>query len=291
MQSLANDYRLGWRPFLTLGRVSNLGTVWSNCLAAWALSGGGPAVHLLTLVCGMTCLYLGGMFLNDAFDVEHDRLHRPSRPIPSGLVNLSTAWKWAMLWLAAGVLLLVSLGPGPGLAAVLLALMIVVYDAVHKAAVFSPVLLGGCRCLLYWIAGVATPGGASGMAIWGGIVLGLYVTGLSFLARVESRKQRDPRWPCLLLAVPVGFALLANAGSYRLTAVLLSLGFVLWTGTALYYAYALTEPQLSRAVAALLAGIIWVDLLLVLAAPPGLAVILALLFLGTLVAQRSIPAS
>ena len=65
-----------WRTLLILGRVSNLPTVWSNCLAGWLLGGGGSGWKFFLLSLGGTCLYVGGLFLNDAFDVEFDRQYR-----------------------------------------------------------------------------------------------------------------------------------------------------------------------------------------------------------------------
>ena len=68
------------RTLLVLGRVSNLPTVWSNCLAGWWLGGGGNFGKLPLLLFGASALYTGGMFLNDAFDAESDRQRRPSGP-------------------------------------------------------------------------------------------------------------------------------------------------------------------------------------------------------------------
>lgn len=73
---------------LTLGRVANLPTVWSNCLAGWWLGGHENLGHLPLLFIGATLLYMGGAFLNDAFDAEYDRQHRRARPIPSGVISL-----------------------------------------------------------------------------------------------------------------------------------------------------------------------------------------------------------
>ena len=75
------------RALLVLGRVSNLPTVWSNCLAGWWLSGGGNFWKLPFLFFGAAFLYTGGMFLNDAFDAAFDRQRRSSRPIPSGKIS------------------------------------------------------------------------------------------------------------------------------------------------------------------------------------------------------------
>ena len=70
-----------FKAFLILGRISNLPTVWSNCLAAYILSEGGVSETVeiekfILLNLGATFLYLGGMFLNDAFDANFDRKHR-----------------------------------------------------------------------------------------------------------------------------------------------------------------------------------------------------------------------
>src|SRR5947199_6025840 len=92
-----------WRTLLDLGRVSNLPTVWSNCLAGWLLGGGGPAWRFALLCFGATCLYVGGMYLNDAFDVEFDREFRRDRPIPSGAISLQAVWRWRFHWLVLGM--------------------------------------------------------------------------------------------------------------------------------------------------------------------------------------------
>src|SRR6266478_3370591 len=94
------------RALLVLGRVSNLPTVWSNCLAGWLLAGGENRGSLPFLMAGATCLYIAGMFLNDAFDADFDRQHRKERPIPSGALPARTVWiTWFVLLTAQSVLL------------------------------------------------------------------------------------------------------------------------------------------------------------------------------------------
>ena len=56
--------------WLRLGRVSNLPTVWSNVLTGLALVGAlQPDASLLVLVLALSLFYVGGMYLNDAFDL------------------------------------------------------------------------------------------------------------------------------------------------------------------------------------------------------------------------------
>src|SRR5689334_25098030 len=76
------------RSLLLLGRVSNLPTVWSNCLAGWMLSEGGSWGRFALLGFAATCLYVGGMYLNDAFDSQVDRQHRPERPVRSKAIRV-----------------------------------------------------------------------------------------------------------------------------------------------------------------------------------------------------------
>src|SRR5262245_57020932 len=90
------------RPFLILGRVSNLPTVWTNCLAGWLLGGAGSWCDWLRLCVGASLLYIAGMFLNDAFDAEFDRQRRRGRPIPSGQVEERTVWIAGTSLLALG---------------------------------------------------------------------------------------------------------------------------------------------------------------------------------------------
>ena len=85
------------RTFLILARASNLPTVWSNCLAGWWLGLGYSTwdLHerpLPLLLVGATMLYLGGMFLNDAFDANFDAQYRRERPIPCGAISERAVW-------------------------------------------------------------------------------------------------------------------------------------------------------------------------------------------------------
>src|SRR5581483_3370517 len=94
------------RTLLILGRTSNLPTVWSNCLAGWWLGGGGNYYRLPALLAGTTLLYLGGMFLNDAFDARFDSQYRRERPIPSGRITVQEVWQYGFGLLAAGLIML-----------------------------------------------------------------------------------------------------------------------------------------------------------------------------------------
>jgi 4-hydroxybenzoate polyprenyltransferase len=288
-QAQAQPY---WRTLLLLGRASNLPTVWSNCLAGWLLGGGGNVGRFLMLCLGATCLYTGGMFLNDAFDAEFDHRYRTERPIPSGSITLDEVWRWGFGWLGAGTVILVLLGGTTGALTAILLLCIVLYDAVHKLIDFSPVLMAACRFFLYLVAASAARRGATGLAVWSAFSLAAYIVGLSYLARRESTRSVLSYWPCYLLCAPILLALAANAAGYHLRSVLLAVIFGLWIVRCLRHTFWSAQPNVGRSVAGLLAGIVLVDLVAVAGGESvwaGLAFVA--LFVAALLFQRFIPAT
>ena len=278
------------RTLLVLGRVSNVPTVWSNCLAGWLLGGGGEWPRFALLCAGATLLYIGGMYLNDAFDVEFDAQHRRDRPIPSGAIEERLVWRIGIVLLAVGLLFLLPLGFKTAVWAVLLCGCIVLYDAIHKLVTISPVLMALCRVFLYLVAASAAVTGVTGLALWSAVALGFYIVGLSYLARKEAAGVVIQRWPQALLIVPVLLALLVNDGPYRQPALLLAAIFGLWTVRSLRAAW--FEPRnVSRAVSGLLAGIVWVDMLAVADEPRAVGAAFIALFLLAILFQRFVPAT
>ena len=280
-----------FRTLLVLGRVSNLPTVWSNCLAGWWLGGGGNYKNLFPLLLGTTSLYVGGMYLNDAFDAEFDAQYRRNRPIPSGAISAKAVWRIGLGLLGTGVICLMIPGKTTGILAVLLVLCIVAYDAVHKLITVSPVLMAGCRFLLYLIAASTAMDGVTGWSFWCAIALAAYIIGLSFLARKESTRTALQYWPCFFLAAPILLALVMNEGFYLQRALLICAVLGLWTVRCLRPTFWSPNPNMVWTVSGLLAGIVWVDLLAVADCSRDFAFVLIKLFLVAVLLQRVIPAT
>ena len=278
------------RVLLVLGRVSNLPTVWSNCLAAWLLGGGGAWGRFGLLCAGATLLYTGGMFLNDAFDVAFDRQYRPERPIPSGQIRERTVWVLGGGFLAAGWLLVLPLGGAALFFASVLLAAVVFYDAVHKRTQLAPLLMSACRFLLYLAAASAGQHGAGAETLWHASALAAYILGLSWLARGESAPGPAVRWPIGLVFVPVVVALLATAASVPAVWAV-GAGLTLWVLWCVGARSLGPKWGVSRGVAGLLAGIVVVDWLAVADQAPGLGLVFAGLFLLALLLQRVAPAT
>ncbi len=282
--------RVHLRSLLVLGRVSNLPTVWSNCLAAWLLNGGVFGSNFFFLSAGATLLYTGGMFLNDAFDVDFDRQHRSERPIPAGKISVGAAWMFGAVFLLIGWLLLLPLGALAAIAALLLVATIVVYDALHKRTAVAPLLMAACRFLLYFVAAAATQNRVSDAVLWHGLALAAYVTSLSFLARGESGQGMVRRWPVLLLIAPLVANGLVNPNRSAVAwaASVCLAGWLLWCLRGI-----LNHPvqRVSRSVTGLLAGIALVDGAAIAQLTTELALVFAGLFILARTLQRTIPAT
>ena len=279
------------RTWLVLGRISNLPTVWSNCLAGWWLGGGGTLHNLPLLLAGSTCLYVGGMFLNDAFDAEFDSQYRRERPIPSGAIARRAVWQAGFGLLAFGIFCLFLIGKTCGFLAVALAVCIIAYDAVHKLITLSPVLMAACRWLLYPMSASTGLEGATGWSVWCGLALAAYIVGLSYLARKESTGAALRYWPCLFMAVPIFWAIIMNATPFLEKALLVSAVLALWVVRCLRFTFGPGERNIGRTVSGLLAGIVWVDLLAVCDVPPVFDSCFVALFLLSLLFQRFVPAT
>lgn len=278
------------RTLLVLGRVSNVPTVWSNCLAAWLLNGGGSWTAFLLLCAGATLLYVGGMFLNDAFDAGFDRQFRQERPIPSGQIAERDVWWIGGLLLFFGWLQLFMLGNAVALFATLLVAAIILYDAVHKHIEGAPFIMASCRFLLYLVAGAATLHAVNEPVLWHGLALAAYIIGLSFLARKESGQGKVALIPLLFLIAPFLANVCVNPDRNALS-WLAGAGLLFWLGWRVREILTQAKPNVGKVVAGLLAGIVLVDC----AALPHLTMAMALvfggLFLLALLLQRTIPAT
>jgi len=274
------------RTLLILGRVSNLPTVWSNCLAAWLLNGGALSAKLFPLWAGATLLYTGGMFLNDACDVEFDRAHRSERPIPAGQISARHVWLLGAALLASGWALLLPFGMATLLAALLLVLAILLYDALHKRTALAPLIMAACRLLLCVVAAFATGSPPGAQSLWHGLALAAYIVGLSFLARSESNGSVVGRWPMLLLLSPLVANVVSDPGRSPVSWAA-SLGLLVWIS----WCASRRSQGVGRMVAGLLAGIVLVDGS-ALAHPDGLiSAAFAGCFVLALWLQRKVPAT
>ena len=172
------------RSYLLLARISNLPTVWTNVLAAVVIAGAPVAATMPALV-AVSLFYMGGMFLNDAFDAGFDARVRADRPVPAGDVSRAEAFVVGGALIAAGQgLLLWAPQARPALAwGLALAAAITFYDFKHKGQPFGPVVMGLCRALVYAVAAAGAVGAVPLAVVIAAVMMWSYVIALTWVAK------------------------------------------------------------------------------------------------------------
>jgi 4-hydroxybenzoate polyprenyltransferase len=276
--------------YLRLGRVSNLPTVWTNVLAGTALAGVPVgAGRLAGLMLAFSLLYVGGMYLNDAFDRDIDARERPERPIPSGRIGAGQVFAIGFTLLGLGVLVLLPIGAWPAWASgIALAGVITYYDAHHKANPLSPLLMGLCRVLVYVTAALAVAGRVAGAVAGGAAVLLCYLIGLTYVAKQENLSEVRNLWPLLFLAAPFVYA--APVLGRGALAAVLYVAFLAWVAYAVSLLVRRGRRDIRGAVVGLIAGISLLDALLIAGTGDAVRAAAAVLgFVLTLGFQRWVP--
>jgi 4-hydroxybenzoate polyprenyltransferase len=146
--------------YLRLMRPANIITAIADILLGFSASG--AALYLFSysgenlnsellrdlglLILSTIGLYGGGVVFNDVFDAELDRLERPERPIPSGVISLRKASFLGGSLLIIGIIAAIFVNFYSAVLAMTIAILALVYDAISKHhSLWGPVNMGFCR--------------------------------------------------------------------------------------------------------------------------------------------------
>jgi 4-hydroxybenzoate polyprenyltransferase len=258
------------KGYVRLVRPANLPTAAADILAGVAISGSidgwqiGPVLGLAILALAMASVFLygGGVVLNDVFDLEIDRLERPERPIPSGLISKRSATIFGLILLLLGILLAFLINPISGTLATILALTIILYDGFSKKYSFlGPLNMGLCRGLNL-ILGISILGG---LTYWYfAVVPFTYIFAITLISRgeVHGNNKGHLIWAGILYAMVI----LAVNGMVHLhtTALLQTVPFqvlfVFMVYLPLVKAYKVNSPEnIKKAVIAGVLSLILLD--------------------------------
>jgi hypothetical protein len=178
-------------PYLRLVRAPAVFSAVGDPLAGMLIAGGRlPLASAAAVATASAATYLGGMALNDFADREEDARERPERPIPSGAVPAARAAALGAGLLAAGFSL--ARREGAGRTGAALAGSVLAYDFLLKSSPAGPAAMGACRGLSL-LSGAEAVGGLRGVrrAAGAATLLGVYVAGLTLLARGETAENRN----------------------------------------------------------------------------------------------------
>lgn len=137
-------------------RPANIVTSVADVLAGIAISGfllsadfsAGFIFPLLLLCISTIGLYGGGVVFNDVFDAALDKVERPERPIPKGVVTIREATFLGSILLLMGVITAFLVGYVSGILALFIAVAALVYNKWSKHhTIAGPLNMGLCRGL------------------------------------------------------------------------------------------------------------------------------------------------
>ncbi|MBC7417192.1 MAG: UbiA-like protein EboC [Pedobacter sp.] len=135
-------------------RPANMVTAVADILAGIAISGvlldniDTPWLAIVCLCLSTACLYGGGIVFNDVFDAELDKVERPERAIPSGIISLKNAAILGGALLISGILLASMTNLMAGLLAFGVSFFALMYNKIGKHhSFFGPLNMGICRGL------------------------------------------------------------------------------------------------------------------------------------------------
>jgi 4-hydroxybenzoate polyprenyltransferase len=141
-------------PYFQLFRISNVFTIPPDIIVGFlavSISLGSWTGHnvfdLIILIFSSICLYVGGLALNDLFDIKADRLERPNRPLPSGRIKKGKAILIILLLFSIGLALASLVNSTAVGISMLLILGIVAYNYRIKNGFYRPYLMAGIRAL------------------------------------------------------------------------------------------------------------------------------------------------
>ena len=219
------------KAYLQLFRIPNVFTAMADVTVGYLFLNPNlcPAGSFCCLLAASCCLYTAGMVLNDVFDARVDAQQRPQRPIPSGRIGLETARRLGFGLLLIGVLFgwIGGYWVGThfhipwrsGAVATLLAVTVVLYDAVLKRTWLAPAFMGACRCLNILLGMSLSPLVANGgnkvlgytadqLVVAAGI--GVFIVGVTWFARSEAVTSRRGGLVLALVVMVAGLALLIS---------------------------------------------------------------------------------
>ncbi|RPD39278.1 polyprenyltransferase [Chitinophaga barathri] len=192
-------------------RPANILTAITDIMAGIAIAG--FLAHGLTdvqAVLQVTCLaiatiglYGGGVVFNDIFDASLDRIERPERPIPSGIISKTEAVVLGVYLLLLGVLAAFTVGELSGFIAIGIAVAALVYNKWGKHhKVLGPFNMGLCRGLNLLLGISIVPASLPHYG-WLAVVPVLYIASITMISRdeVHGGKKRT------LVMAAIGYAI------------------------------------------------------------------------------------
>jgi geranylgeranylglycerol-phosphate geranylgeranyltransferase len=170
--------------FFRITRPLNSAVAGLAAVLGYLIATGTVTLPSLVLVAIVALITAAGNVLNDVFDIDIDRINRPDRAIPSGLVSLRAARLFAALLFLFGILLAATTTVLALAIAVINSIMLILYAiSLKKTPLFGNIAVS------YLAASIFLFGGA--FAGPEGLIQNLPLAAITFLAMVARELLKD----------------------------------------------------------------------------------------------------
>lgn len=235
-------------------RPANIVTSIADVLAGIAISGVvagsiffSNTISQIILLCLSTIgLYGGGVVFNDVFDADLDRVERPERAIPKGIVSLKEATVLGIILLLTGIISAAIVSEMSGILALSIASAALIYNKWSKHhAFFGPLNMGLCRGLNL-LLGISMVPIAVTQWWFVAIIPIIYIAAITMISRgeVHGGSKKTLYFAALLyLIVIASILLLSNSKGMLWWTLIFLLPFAWMIFSALIKAIRITVPK------------------------------------------------
>ena len=279
------------KPYLELGRISNIPTVISNVLLGIALvSLETISITTVLMILSGACFYLAGMYMNDICDYKWDMDHKNSRPLVKGVVRLKQVKLIQYsLFILAFIFYFIAININHASIYALIYPLILLgfitwYNVDHKENVFSPIIMGLCRSFLILSASALYKVDLSLNSLFLILTYVAYTGALTYCAKFEHTKDYQ------IKLIPKVFYLLAPIFLFIITKQSMFSFLILASLSAwnLYNLFLLSNKQIGKFVTNSIAAMVLIDALIIVDDRIEWLLALLTLFIFTLFFQRKI---
>lgn len=247
--------------YLRLMRPANIITAIADILAGVALANSARLTQIdispvIFLVLSTSFLYGGGVVLNDVFDAELDKIERPERPIPSGLIKKTHAASFGISLLLLGIACAAYSNAISAVVAASIAAAAITYDKWLKHhSFFGPLNMGICRGLNLLLGMSIFP---AALSFWFlAIVPVIYIFAITMISRgeVHGGKKTTMYTAALLYAIVIAAILFV---AYRTDYLITTIPFLVFFAAMIYIPLlkAIEKPEGRRIGKAVKSGVI-----------------------------------
>jgi len=255
--------------YATMCRPANVITAMADVLAGISIAlfytrpdaPGHFYLNTALLLITTAALYAGGIVFNDIFDADTDRVERPERVIPSGIISIKAAQTFGIVLFIIALISSILVNITAFLLAAVIALSALLYDYKTKHhPIAGPLNMGICRGLNLLLGISLMPGLLNQHILLGAVPL-IYIFAVTTISRDEVHGGKKKNLAAAFILYLLVFIILLIIGRYTkaYAGLLLLLPFFISIMRPLYKAW--QHPYAGNIIKAVKAGVLSIILL------------------------------